>query len=336
MADPSAPIQDLLRGWWRFSALHAWVELECSDHLAGGPLTAGELAVRCGAHAPSLARLLRTMASLGFVTADPERGTYALTETGAMLRADVPDSMRPGIIVVGEGESWTAMRRLADTVRTGRSYFQEHHGSLYEYYADRPHLETAFASYMTARSRSFARGLLAVCDFSGARTMVDVGGGVGTILAEVLTAHPDLHGVLLDLPTVTVAAHAYLEAQGVADRCEVVAGSFLEEVPAKADVYLLASILHNWPDDVALTILRTVREAMADDSRVLLLDVLPPDVPDRPHLGFDLDMRMLALFGEGHERTPAEYRALLAQAGLRTERTTELPAGATLVEATPA
>ncbi|MBA9001706.1 methyltransferase [Thermomonospora cellulosilytica] len=332
-AQPHARIWELIRGWWRFSALHAWVALGCSDHLAGGPLTVAELAARCGAHRPSLARLVRAMAALGVVAFDPERGTCALAATGEALRSDAPDSMAPGIVVLGEEMSWHSMGRLADTVRTGRSPVAERYGSLYEYYAAHPDLERAFAAYMTARSHEFARGLLAVHDFGDARTVVDVGGGVGTILAEVLAGYPRLRGVLLDLPSVTRAAATYLEAQGVADRCEVVAGSFLEEVPAKADVYLLASILHNWPDGTAIEILRTVRDAMGAGSRVLLLDVLLPDVPERPHLGYDMDVRMLAMFGDGHERTRDAYLGLLERADLRPVRTAELPTGPTLVEA---
>ncbi|ACZ00194.1 methyltransferase [Thermomonospora curvata] len=335
-ADPNARIWELIRGWWRFCALNAWVELGCPDRLAGGPLTAEQLAERCGAHAPSMERLLRAMASLGVVTADTERGTYALTEVGALLRSDVPDSMHPGVAVMGEEMSWTLMGRLADTVRTGRSPVADSHGSLYGYYATRPELEKQFAAYMTARSRSFARGLLDAYDFSGVQTMVDVGGGVGTIIADVLSAYPGIKGTLLDLPSVTEAAHAYLASQGVADRCEVVAGSFLESVPAKADRYLLASILHNWPDETALQILRTVREAMGEHSRVLLLDILLPDVPDRPHLGYDMDIRMMALFGEGHERTRDAYLGLLEEGGFKPLRTIELASGPTLVEAAAA
>src|SRR5690606_34326179 len=151
--------------------------------------------------------------------------------------------------------------------------------------------------------------------------------------AQVLLRHRRLRGVLLDLPSVTEAARAYLAAQGVADRCEVVAGSFLEKVPPEGEVYLLASILHNWPDETAVQILRTVREAMAPESRMLLLDVLLPDVPRQQHLGYDLDIRMLAMFGDGHERTQSAYLGLLERAGLRPVRTVELPAGPSLVEA---
>ncbi|REE97720.1 methyltransferase [Thermomonospora umbrina] len=334
--DPRAAVEELQRGWWRYTAMHAWVELDCSDHLADGPLTAEQLAERCSAHAPTLARLLRVMASLGFVTVDPEAGTYALTEVGEVLRADAPNSMKPSMVVAGDRLSWDAMLRLPEVVRTGRTHIAEEHGSLYRYFAGKPDLEAAFAAFMTSRSRSFATALLETYDFGGRRTLVDVGGGVGTILAAVLVDHPEMRGVLLDLPTVAATAQRYLDECGVADRCEVVAGDFLTDVPGKADLYLLSSIVHNWPDETAVEILRAVRNAMGEDSRLLLLDILQPDVPERPHLAFDLDIRMLSLFGQGHERPRTEYFALLREAGFRVVNDTELSMGATLVEAAPA
>lgn len=330
--DPRAEIWSLIRGFWRICAANAWVRLRCPDHLADSPLTIDELARRCQAHAPTLARLTRAMASLGHVTIDTD-GTCALTDVGATLRDDAPGSMRPGILLLGENLSWTVMGGLDEIVRTGTTPVITEHGSIYDYYSTRPELESAFARFMVARSQTMAEGMLGAHDFTGARTLVDVGGGAGTILAAVLRAHPGLRGTLLDIPTMAPAARAYLDEQGVGDRSDVIGGDFLTEVPAGADRYLLANIVHNWPDHTAVKILDTVRAAMTEHSRLLLLDFLLADDPSTPDHGAELDMRMIALFGEGQERTRDAYTGLLEQAGLRVLRTTPLTAGPHLIEA---
>lgn len=321
--DPRATTWELIYGLFSFSALLSWVDLACSDHLQKEPLTAGELAERCGAQAPLLARLLQTMAALGFVTA--AGGVYSLTEAGRVLCADAADSMRPGVLVMGEQTSWGAMRQLATTIRSGRSVVEDAHGSWYDYLTGMPHMRSLFQEFMTTRSRAFGRALADVADFTGVRTIVDVGGGNGTLLATVMAAHPGIHGSLVDLEPVVATAREFLASAGLEDRVTVEAGDFFTSVPAGADCYLLASVIHNWNDDQALAILWSLRAAMTTTSRALLVDVLLPDDNAQPHPGHLLDMRMMALFGAGHERTQSAYVDLLAQAGLRVTRIHQLP-----------
>lgn len=331
----TAPVWEIIRGLWRFTALHAMVELGCADELRDGPLPAGELARRCGADSAALERVLRTLAGTGLL-ASPAPGVYALTAAGATLRSDAPASMRPAVLCNGEEGSWYAMGALASTVRSGRSAFMERYGSLYEYLADRPVLGRLFDEFMRLRSLPLATGVAEVYDFSRIGTVVDVGGGQGTFLTAILRAHPHVRAVLYELPQVLPGAREQLTAAGVADRCELVAGDFFESVPAGADAYLLANIVHNWDDENALRIVKNVRAALPDHGRVLLVDMVLPD-DDRAHLGKDLDMRMLALFGGGRERTESEYHDLLARADLRGRQVAELSAlQLSLIEAVPA
>jgi hypothetical protein len=153
-------------------------------------------------------------------------------------------------------------------------------------------------------------------------TVVDVGGGKGTFLAAILHARPALRGVLLDLARTVDAATEYLTADGVAERCQIVAGDFFKAVPPGGDAYLLASVIHNWDDGEAADILRTVRAAIPERGRLLLVEVVLPD-DDRPHPGKDLDVRMLTMHG-GKERSLSEYSELLGRAGFRLDRVTEL------------
>ncbi|WP_436975672.1 methyltransferase [Nonomuraea angiospora] len=324
---------EAVSGISRFAALLTMAELGVADQLAHGPLDTEELAARCGAHAPSLRRVLRELAGIGVVR-PTGADRYALTEEGSVLRSDVPGSIRSSMRMLGEESFWYAMGKLPDTVRAGSSAFVTRYGELYEHLARNPDISRIFDDYMTARADAFTRGLVTRYDFTGVGTMVDVAGGSGSILATVLRANPGMRGILLDLDHVAAHAREVLAAEGLADRCEVVAGNFFDSVPSGGDVYLLASVLHNWGDDDAVRILRNVRHAMKPGGRVLVLEVVLPDDAE-PHLGKDLDLRMLAIFNGGSERSRQDYANLFALADLKLGEVVELGAGASLLQAQP-
>ncbi|MFJ7277128.1 methyltransferase [Kitasatospora sp. NPDC098663] len=335
--DPRAVIWEVIRGQWRFSALYAFVELDLARWLSERPMGVSELAGLCALDEGALARLLRTNATLGVVRSVPDGkggSRYALTEAGRTLDAGDERSMRSVVIPQGAPDFMDAMGALADAVRTGKSPFGAKFGSFYAYLDSHPEARQHFDAHMVTRSRAIAEAVVARYDFAGIGSFADIGGGAGTILATVLHANAELHGVLFELPSVVAGAQAFLAAELVIDRCEVVAGDFFKAVPT-ADAYLLSNIVHNWADDTAVTILRNVRSAMPDHGRVLLLDMLLPD-DDRPHLGKELDMRMLALHQGGRERTEAEYFGLLREADLTVRRVVELPFALSLIEAVPA
>ncbi|MFD0690585.1 methyltransferase [Actinomadura fibrosa] len=331
--DPRSTIWELIYGQWRFAVLTAVVDLSLADLLAGGPLTVPELAERAGFHEPELGRLLRTAAAIGLVrTTAP--GTYALTPAGEALRADAPDSMRSNVVVQTNPVLLGAMGDLATAVHTGRTAFAARYRSTYGYLEEDAELRREFDAFMATRSKGIAHATADAYDFTGIGTLADVGGGNGSIVATVLRANPELRGILFDLPSAVPSAREHLAAEGVADRCEVVAGDFFSDVP-KADAYLLSNIVHNWGDEDAVRILANVRSAMPDGGRVLLLDMLLPD-DDRPHVGKYLDMRMMALFDGGRERGRDEYLGLLREAGLEATRVIDLPYALSLIEAVPA
>ncbi|WP_449062415.1 methyltransferase [Planomonospora algeriensis] len=333
MDDPQAPVWDVIGGVSRFAALATMAELGCADQLKEGPLSTGELAARCGADPSALGRVLRQLASMGFVSATAP-GVYELTASGAVLRGDVPDSLRAAVRMIGEEGFWYGLGALPRTVRTGGSAFAERHGPLYGYLKENPAAGRLFDEYMVARAWPFAEAVASRYDFSGVRALVDVAGGKGHILAAVLKAHSNVRGVLFDQEAVVPGSREFFTEAGLEDRCECVAGDFFVSVPSGADAYLLGSVIHNWSDEDAVRILRNVRSAMADDGRVLLVELVVPD-DDRPHISKDVDMRMLALFGEGVERSTSEYAELLGKAALRFERQIELPGGASVIEALP-
>jgi SAM-dependent methyltransferase len=156
-------------------------------------------------------------------------------------------------------------------------------------------------------------------DFSGIGTLVDVGGGYGAFIAAILSANPTMRGILFDQPHVVAGAGRVLQAAGVADRCEIVGGNFLEAVPGGGDAYLLSKVILDWPDDQAVAVLRNCRRVMRPQGRLLLVEaVIPPG--NTPHPGKLSDVHMLVMTTSGRERTEAEYRALLDAAGLKLTR----------------
>jgi hypothetical protein len=201
-------------------------------------------------------------------------------------------------------------------VRTGANAFRHVHGiDSWSFRARHPELSASFDRAMTSLSRQVVSAVLETYDFGRFGHLVDVGGGNGAVLAAILAKYPTAHGVLFDQPHVVSGAGPILAAAGVADRCQVVGGSFFETVPAGGDAYILKAILHDWEDDPCVQILQTCRRAMAEGTALLVIERelgRPNQDPD-PKFS-DLNMLVGPM---GQERTPAEYAALFAKGGFR-------------------
>jgi SAM-dependent methyltransferase len=223
-------------------------------------------------------------------------------------------------------------------VKTGATAFEHVHGErFFDYLAEHPDQEATFQGSMAGRSEQEADDVVAAYDFTGLRRLIDVGGGRGILLARILRATPDLHGVLFDRPAAIPAAQRHLDELSVSNRAECVGGDFFESLPAGADAYLLSRVLHDWNDADAGRILGSCRQAMRPDSRMLIVEaILPERAKDRPAT-IRMDLHMLLLFRSARERTEAEFRALLDESGFRLRRVvmTASPAGLGVIEATP-
>ena len=310
---PQSTVRQMLNASWVWHTVHAMAALGLADQLAAGPRTIAELATATGTHAPTLARLLRTLASLGFCATD-DKGRVLLTPHGEILRTDAPDSMRDYVLALGAPHVERAWDGLPEAVRAGEAAFPRVHGrDFWDYLAAHPDEGARFDGAMTVSADLRARALLAARDLTALRTLVDVGGGRGRLLAAALTSTPGLRGILFDRPEVLPGAEEFLIGAGVRDRCDLVGGDFFDAVSAGGDAYVLALIIHDWPDAEATAILRACYQAMAPGARVWLIEMVvqPGDAFDRAKL---LDMLMLVLFN-AQERTSDEYRALLEAAG---------------------
>lgn len=312
--EPPPPAQMiLLLGGFRISqALYAAAVLGVADQLAAGPAPADVLAEHTGAHAPSLHRLLRTLASVGVFT-EPEPGVFALTPLGRTLTSSQPGSMRDVAIMFMETH-YAPFGDLLHAIRTGQPAAEHYYGKpFFSWLSDHPEQAGRYTAAMANLTGGFKTAAIASLPLDGTKMIVDVGGADGTVLAAILTAHPQLRGVLFDLPHVITDAPGTLARHGVEDRAECAGGDFLESVPPGGDAYLLSLVLHDWPDDQARHILANVAAAGGSGARLLVLDFMVPP-GDAPHMAKISDLNMLAMMG-GKERTETEWRELLTAAG---------------------
>lgn len=308
----------LLNGFLTVQTLHVAAALGIPDLLADAPATVDSLAVSTGAHRGSLYRVLRMLAGVGALREEAD-GRFSLTALGATLRSDAPHSVRDWALYVGAPDTWAAWGRLHDTVMTGESGFVLEHGMpTYDYLAQHPALGATFDRWMTRQSAQHNSALVAGYDFSSFRVVADIGGGEGSTLAAILQAHTSLRGILLDVPKV-VANTTPLKSLGVDDRCAVIGGDMLAEVPSGADAYILKRVLMIWGDHEAIQVLRNCAAVLPRDGKVLGIEmVMPPCNEPGPAAAFDVLM-LLAHRG-GRIRTEAEFRDLFTAAGLRLRR----------------
>lgn len=325
-------VMDLVWGFFPAQVIQTLAGLGLPDLLADEPRDLADLARHTGTERDPLGRLLRAATGLGLVDRGAD-GRWALTPDGALLRSGVPGSLGNLAQLFCGDPVWRAWGELEHSVRTGEPSFEKITGrSSFEHMETDPAMLAVFTEAMAEGSRMAAPGVVATCDLSGVHTLVDVGGGNGTLLAAFLAARPELHAILFDTPDGI--------GTPIADgRLEIVTGDFFVAVPP-GDAHLLKSVIHDWDDERSIAVLRAVRAAMPAHGTLFLVEpVLAEDagglVEQRVTLMSDLNM--LVCTG-GRERTEAEFGALLDAAGLRLVDVTRVPppTGYSVLRAVPA
>jgi hypothetical protein len=314
---PEVALLQLGTGYWVSQSLYVAARLGVADLLKDGPAGVEDLARATGTQPAPLFRLMRVLASVGVFAEEGER-RYKLTPLSEQLLSG-PKSMRPMLIHLGEAPSWRAWGELLHSVETGKTAFPHANGAeVFPFYAAHPESAEPFNEAMTAYSNVVTAAVVGAYDFSPFHKIVDVGGGHGHLLASILKAAPEASGVIFDLPAVVEGARARVEAEGLAGRCEVSGGDFFESVPEGGDAYVLKTIIHDWDEERALSILRNVHRAMKDEGKLLLVETVIED-GDGPPFSKLSDLHMMVMTG-GQERTEAEYATLYERAGFRLTR----------------
>ncbi|WP_079190822.1 methyltransferase [Streptomyces acidiscabies] len=314
--------------------LQAVAELGIADQLAEGPLGVDVLAERTDSDADALYRVLRALAGKGVFT-EVSRRTFGLTTLAEVLRSDHPNSLRDAFQMHGQTFMHDAYVGIGHTLRTGEPAFEHVNGMpLFQYVSQRPELQQLFGRSMGKANRQIQLAAVETYDLTGVKTLVAVGGAQGHVLAEILTRYPGMRGVYVDGPRMAPAAEAVLRQAGVLDSVEFAGGDYLESVPAGGDVYLVSHLFQQLRDDDTVKVLKNIRQVMADDSRVLIVNAVIPE-GDVPHPTKILDSTMLVL-GRNRDRTEAEFDDVLRQAGLRLVDTIGRALPSSVVIAEPA
>jgi hypothetical protein len=276
--------------------------------------------------------MLRALAVEGVFDID-EVGAFRLNPLSEGLTTDHPRSVRWLAAAMCDHAHWQPWGKAHDALLEGRSQTQKVLGaSPWEYLSGNPEEAGRFGQAMSCMSRQAIAAISEAYDFSRFAHVVDVGGNRGTLAVDLLARYPLLEATIFDLPPVIDVAEAALAGHADLDRLSFARGSFFEEVPAGADAYLLKHILHDWPDEDCLRILRSIRAAIPDDGVLLVFDSLL--VPEAPAWAYWLDVHMMIL-QDGKERTPEEFRALFAEAGFELTRAQPIPSPVAIIEARP-
>lgn len=315
------------------AALQPIVRLKIADLLADGPLPASELAARSATNEDALYRVMRLLASVGVFAELPGK-MFALTPMSQLMRAGAPGSLRDMIIWISNPFHLHVLSEMGHSVRTGQPAVEKVCGKpAFEAIFGDPEVAYDFNMAMTCFSQRIAPAVLEVYDFSGIGTLMDVAGGHGAILCEILSRYPKMKGILFDMPNVIEEANCHICSLKMDQRCDTITGDFFEQIPAGADAYYMQHIIHDWNDERALKILANCRCALEGrtDGRLLIVDSVVPETSD-PHPSKWLDLEMLLMPG-GRERTRAEWDALFAKAGFKITRILPMKAAESLIEA---
>jgi len=315
MAPPSAIVLQMVADRWRPQALGVVARLGIADRLAGGPVAVSELARATETNEDALGRVLRALARDG-VFAEPTPGTFANNTLSEVLKTDHPSSMRHTVIQTTSTRNNTCWDRLEDSVRTGEPVFTKLFGKdLWGYFEDHPKEAEHFHGSMQELTRMSAPLIAAAYDFGRFKSIVDIGGGSGELLATVLAAHPGLRGAVYDLEAAVVEAPETFRKAGLEARAEVLRGSFFDRIPDGFDAALMKHIAHGYSDDAIAPVLEKVRKALGPNGTLVVVEMLVPDTNDGTHPAF-LDLQMLVGSANGRERTRDDFERLFKRAGL--------------------
>ena len=326
-------IDEMSRLYYLSRAIHVVAELGIADHLGERSVAANELADNTGTNELTLRRLLRFLSAYG-IFEETATAEYCNTELSSVLRQDHPQSVRANLRRIDKFW-WSAVGNLEHSVRTGKSAFTALHGMpFFQYLRANPEIQRRFDEAMACISGADDIAIAEAYDFSRFRRIVDVGGGRGGLLAQILLRAPQATGVLFDQPQVVAEADR-LEQAGLSARAELIGGNFFESVPNGGDCYIIKGVLHDFDDDECVDILSNYRNAIDDGRHVIIANQDLPSPIAGPHPNLTMDIQMMVLL-TGQERSVNQWEGLLRRAGLKVNGSKETRIGFTMIDAVSA
>jgi hypothetical protein len=326
---PAVQLFEIATGFMKSQAIYVAAKLGIADLLKERPKKVDELANMTSVHKDSLYRLLRALASIG-IFAEKSDGTFALTSMASVLQSNVPVSLRPYVLLLGDKSWWNSWGDLLGSVKTGKAAFDHLFGMGYsEYLEKHPDISEIFNECMTSVSRVNNPAIINNYDFSCFDKIIDVGGGHGSLLTAILKSFPKLKGILFDQPHVINSCNGF--DLDVSDRCEMISGDFFKEVPVGGDAYILKQIIHDWNDELSIRILKNCYIAMRENGRLLIIEaVIEPGSTQSINKFFDLHMLVTAPGGK--ERDKSEFQSLLNSAGFELSKVIHTPSSFCIIE----
>ena len=333
---PSEEMANLFLTRRAAQGIYVIAQLGVPDLLKGRPKKVDALAKESGTDERSLYRLIRALASFGIFSQSDE-GLISLTELGETLRSDSEDSVRPYVLMIMSDEFEGAYRDLIHTIKTGERAFDHVYGMTdWEYRAKHKESGTIFNLNMARYARRLAIMLLESYSFADYNTIVDIGGGDGSLLIGILNANPNLQGIVYDLPQTGEEAKTRISQAGLASRCKFLEGDALKSVPSGGDAYILSRVIHDWNDEKSIQILKNCHGAMSPGGKILLLERVVPKTKkiersEELKTIFFSDLTMMVMNG-GRERSEDEFRTLFEVSGFRLTQVKPMPSGTNIIE----
>ena len=325
----------LTSGYMISSALYPVTKLGIAELLSDGPQPVSKLAADSGSHEHSLYRVLRALSNVG-IFAEVSPRTFGLTPAASLLRCDVAGSRRDLVLWMTNEFHMKVWGQMMHSVLTGQPAIEKVYGkACFDVFPDLPETNVEFNNAMTNISAMTIPAVIDAYDFSGIGTIVDVAGGHGLLVSQILKHYPDIQGILFDMPHVIEGAKPRIQRLGLSSRLQTVSGDFFQSVPTGGDMYVMQHIIHDWEDAKAIAILKNTRRALEGkkNGKLILLESLVAS-DGMPDFTKWLDLEMLMMPG-GRERTGDEYRKLLEHSGFKLTRTIPLRAMVSIIEAVP-
>ena len=331
---PQVKMLQMMNAYRLTQSISVAAKLGIADLVADGPKSSEELAQATGTHAPSLYRLLRAIASFGIFVED-ENARFGLTPRAAILQSHVPGSIRSYAIVQGDEWHWRMWGEILYSVKTGEPAFDHIYGMEFQdFYDQNPDVAARFDAAMVGVLGMTDAAITTNYDFSAVGKVVEVGtgGGDGNLLSAILKKNPLVQGIFFDLPSRIPSAQRVIEAAGLHERCETVAGDLLQSFPSGGEAYIIKNLVHDYDDQRAIKLLKNCHEAIAENGKVLVVEMIVPP-GNEPSLAKMVDVEALIMSAGAVERTEEQYRDLLSAAGFRLTKVISTRSPMSIIEA---
>ena len=325
---------EMIYSYFMTQCIHVAAKFKIADILEEGPKTYQQISQEINCNPEALLRMMRFINKVGLFK-EVQEGRFANNDLSKWLKSDVKGSLRPLALCHGTNLLWKSWEHFDYSIKTGKSACEYCFDmSFFEYLSKNNEISNIFDEGMSNLSLLETETICDYYDFSQFKQIVDVGGGRGQLLLEILKNHPELKGILFDQEHVLEQVNPHFKEKEMLERSSIHSGDFFEQIPMGGDAYLLKHILHDWDDDKALKILQNCRRAMKDDSKILVIELLM-ETDNVSSLVKMRDLSMLVLLQEGKERTEKEYRYLYRQAGFQLTQVITLPSGVSIIEGIP-